>query len=218
MSTPKNKPAVHTPGNPPRSAKDTRDIKRADKVYAGTALATQEPARKLTRAEQMTAASDVVLKGFETFAALLSGENVTLPMMQAGYYIIDKLWKKPIDEMRKLVNESLKTHMRENVVEGKPAPMTELVLDYGGETFKAKREVQRHKMGNAPEMADVKALAEKLGVKWEDLCVTVTEYIYDEEKTVALMVHAKKMNGDSARKLIEEFRVQKSESLGIEKV
>jgi hypothetical protein len=188
--------------------------------YVGSALTKQEPERKLTRAQQMQAASDAVIKAMENFASLLSGEHVTLPMMQAGYYIIDKLWKKPIDDMRKMVNTALKEHMREHEVERDgqrvKEPLTELVLDYGGETYKAEREVQRHKMGNAPGMADVKQLAEKLGVDWLKLCNPVTTYEYNEQMTIAII--KEKMPKADPAKVIDEARLQKSESLSIEKV
>jgi hypothetical protein len=179
--------------------------------YKGNALVHQAPmARTLTRPQRMEQAKTNGLKAFEEMAELLSGENVTLPLMQAAYFIIDKVWKKPIEDMRKLVNESLKTHMRENA----SGALDELTLDYGGETYKAERKVQRHTLGNEPGMTGVKALAVKLGIAWESLCREVVSYEFDESKAREAC-RQKKVDPDKA---FEEARVQKQEALTIEKV
>jgi len=199
-------------------------IVRGEKAYAGAALVKQEPEKRLTRAQQLEHAKDDVLKAFERFATLLSGEHVTLPLMQAAYFIIDKVWRKPIEDMRKLVNESLKIHMREHTVklpEGgeKLAPLDELTLDYGGETYKATRTVQRHQMGKAPDLGDVKAMAVELGCEWTALCVAEVSYKFDKEKALAKIVEfGKAKTVDAAEKFIDDRRVQKSETLGVEKV
>lgn len=182
----------------------------APKAYKGTALVKQEPVeKKLTRAQQLEAASNEVVASIEKVAALLTGEHVTLPLVEACYYVVDKVWAKPIKALRDSLNASLKEHMREQAT-------TELVLDYGGQTYRAEKDIRRFKMGNAKDMSDVKALAATLNVEWTALCHPVTSYEYDEAATVALI--KEKMPKVDPATVIEKHRVTQSESLGIEKV
>lgn len=228
MSTPKNKPAGSKmqPHVGRRNADGTTTSRAARSPdladYVGGALAKQEPERKLTRAEQLDAVQELGLSAFANLAKLLDGEP-PLPLVQKAYYIIDKAWKKPVDAMRKSINETLKQFMREHVElntetkQEEVKPLTELQLDIGGETFKSERTVQRHTMGNAPDMADVKLLAEKLGLDDHlKLCNQVVSYEYNQQQAVAL-VKAKFPKVD-AEKFIDSCRAQKSESLTIEKV
>jgi hypothetical protein len=97
-----------------------------------------------------------------------------------------------------------------------PDPLDELTLDYGGETYRAEKDTRKFKMGNAKDLADVKALAATLGVEWTALCHAVTSYEYDETATKALI--KAKLPKANAEEVIEEHRVTQSESLSIEKV
>lgn len=219
MSNPKSKsPAVQ------KSLAKDRAVNTEPPTYSGKALATQSPEKKLTRAQQLDEVQEQGLNAFASLAKLLDGEP-PLPLVQKAYYIIDKAWKKPVDAMRKSINETLKQFMREHVeavtngevTQEVSKPLTELQLDIGGETFKSERTVQRHTMGNAPDMADVRLLAEKLGLDDHlKLCNEVISYEYNQQTAVA-MVKSKFPKVD-AEKFIDNCRAQKSESLSIEKV
>lgn len=187
--------------------------------YAGGALAKQEPEKKLTRPQQLEAASNTVVSAIEAVANLLTG-SPPLPLVQAAYYHVDKTWAKPIKQLRDSLNASIKEYMRGHTEsdgdQEVAAPLSELTLDYGGSTYRAEKESRKFKMGNAKDMADVKALAATLGVDFKELCHEVISYEYDEAATKAV-IKAKlpKVNADE---LIEEHRVTQSESLSIEKV
>jgi hypothetical protein len=192
---------------------------RESGAYQGSALAKQEPEKKLTRPQQLEAASNTVVKAIEDVAALLTG-TPPLALVQATYYHVDKTWAKPIKQLRDSLNASIKEYMRGHVeeVDGKeePAPLEELTLDYGGSTYRAEKESRKFKMGNAKDMADVKSLAATLGVDFKELCHEVISYEYDEAATKAVI--KTKLPKANADELIEEHRVTQSESLSIEKV
>lgn len=175
--------------------------------YVGGALVKQEPEAKLTRAQRIDLASAEVTSGLERMATLLS-TDVPLPVLEACYFVIDKVWKKPIEQMRNLVNAALKDHMR-----AQETPLTELVLDYSGATYRAERKVQKHTMGNAPGMEDVKDLCARAGLKLSDVTHEVVSVEYDAGKVDALIKAGKLTSA-----LVEECRRVKQESLTIEKV
>lgn len=176
-------------------------------TYTGSALAKQDPAAKLSRSQKIDLATQEVASGLERMATLLSAD-VPLPVLEACYFVIDKVWAKPIKQMRDLINGALKAHMREQ-----EQPLVELTLDYSGSTYRAERKVVKHSMGSAPGMADVEELAKRAGLKKDDLLRQLVSYEFDDDKLRAYVTA-----GKIKPEWVEECRVQKAEQLTIEKV
>jgi hypothetical protein len=145
-------------------------------------------------------ATKSVTAGLQTMAALLSRD---LPPGTAVsiYHLIDKEWKKPIEDMREFARKGLLDFLEEH---------GDNELEYAGSKYQAKRQITRHSM---PDETALRELLESRGKSISEVQMKVISYEIDMGKVEQFI-----KQGVLTAEELDGLRKTKSVSLKVEKI